>query len=36
MIDLTLNSFLKQECVNIIRQTECLGIDVLGKNCITD
>ncbi len=31
MIDLTLGSFLKQECANVMRQTECIGIDVLGK-----
>ncbi len=31
MDNLTLTSFIRNECANIIRQTECLGIDVLGK-----
>ncbi len=31
MNDLTLSSFIRNECANILRQNECLGIDVLGK-----
>ncbi|MHC4266933.1 MAG: hypothetical protein ACYSTS_00580 [Planctomycetota bacterium] len=31
MIDLTLTSFIRNECANLIRQNECLGVDTLGK-----